>query len=237
MNKINLIFFFFAAILISSCSNGQSNEGFTTVTPQEFSKKLAKTPEAFLIDVRTPGEYADGHLQDAVNIDWKSNDFGEKVADIDKSAPIYVYCLSGGRSKGAANFLKKEGFENVIEMDGGMMKWRSLKMPETKEASSLKTAGMSLKQFEALLATDKVVLVDFYADWCKPCKKMEPYLKEIDKDMGDKVTVLRIDADQNPELCSQMNVNALPTIMVYKNKVQTWKNVGFVDKAAVLEKL
>ena len=236
MNKINFILFFVAAIFISSCTNGQSNNGFTSVTPKEFSEKLTKTPDAVLIDVRTPGEYADGHLQDAINIDWKGRDFGAQVADLDKSTPVYVYCLSGGRSKGAANFLKKEGFETVIEMDGGMNKWRSLQMPETKEASTL-GAGMTIKQFEALLATDKVVLVDFYADWCKPCKKMEPYLKEIDADMSDKVTVVRIDVDKNEALAMQLNVNALPTLMVYKNKVKTWEHVGFVDKAGVLEKL
>lgn len=237
MNKINFIFFFAAALFISSCTNGQSNAGFTTVTPQEFSEKLANNPEAILIDVRTPGEFADGHLEDAVNIDWKGNDFGKQVADIDKSTPVYVYCLSGGRSKGAANFLKKEGFETVIEMDGGMMKWRSLKMPETKESGSSKDTGMTLKQYEALLATDKVVLVDFYAVWCAPCKKMEPYLKEIDAEMSDKVTVVRIDVDKNEALAMQLNVNALPTLMVYKNKVKTWEHVGFVDKAGVLEKL
>ena len=237
MNKINFILFFAVAIFISSCTNGQSNNGFTSVAPKEFSEKLAETPDAILIDVRTPGEYAEGHIQDAINIDWRGSDFGQQVADFDKSTPIYVYCLSGGRSKGAANFLKKEGFETVIEMDGGMMKWRSEKMPETKEASSSKDTGMTLKQFEVLLATDKVVLVDFYAEWCKPCKKMEPYLKEIDAEMSDKVIVLRIDADKNPELAMQMNVNALPTLMVYKNKVKTWENVGFVGKDVVLEKL
>ena len=111
--------------------------------------------------MRTPGEYADGHLQNAVNIDWKGNDFDAQVSNLDKSKPVYVYCLSGGRSKGAANFLKKEGFSEVIEMDGGMMKWRAEKMPETKESSASKDSGMTKQQFDALLDTDKVVLVDF----------------------------------------------------------------------------
>lgn len=237
MNKIKYIILFAAAFFISACTSGQSNAGFTSVAPREFSEKLAENPEAILIDVRTPEEFADGHLEDAINIDWKGSDFGEQVAELDKTTPVYVYCLSGGRSKGAANFLKKQGFETVIEMDGGMMKWRSLKMPETKAASSSKDAGMTLKQYEALLATDKVVLVDFHAVWCAPCKKMEPYLKEIDAEMSDKVTVVRIDVDKNESLAMQLNVNALPTLMVYKNKVKTWEKVGFVDKATVVEKL
>ncbi len=236
MNKINFTLFFFAALFISSCS-GQSNNGFESVTVKEFSEKLANNPDAVLIDVRTPGEYADGHLQNAVNIDWKGNDFDAQVSNLDKSKPVYVYCLSGGRSKGAANFLKKEGFSEVIEMDGGMMKWRSEKMPETKETTSSKDAGMTKQQFDALLNTDKVVLVDFYAVWCAPCKKMEPYLKEIAEDMKDKVTVIRIDVDKNQELAMELKVNALPTLMVYKNKVNTWEKVGYVEKAVVLENL
>lgn len=237
MNKLNFILFFFAALFISSCTNGQSNKGFKSVTVKEFSEKLAENPDAVLIDVRTPGEYADGHLQNAVNIDWKGNDFDTQVSNLDKSKPVYLYCLSGGRSTAAANFLKEEGFSEVIEMDGGMMKWRSEKMPETKEASATKETGMTKKQFDALLDTDKVVLVDFYAVWCAPCKKMEPYLKEIAEDMKDKVTVIRIDVDKNEELAMEMNVNALPTLIVFKNKVNTWEKIGFVEKAVVVENL
>lgn len=237
MNKLNFILFFFAALFISSCTNGQSNKGFKSVTVKEFSEKLAENPDAVLIDVRTPGEYADGHLQNAVNIDWKGNDFDTQVSNLDKSKPVYLYCLSGGRSTAAANFLKEEGFSEVIEMDGGMMKWRSEKMPETKEASATKETGMTKKQFDALLDTDKVVLVDFYAVWCAPCKKMEPYLKEIAEDMKDKVTVIRIDVDKNQELAMELKVTALPTLMVYKNKVNTWEKVGYVEKAVVLENL
>ena len=236
MNKINFTLFFLAALFISSC-NGQSNKGFKSVTVKEFSEKLAENPDAVLIDVRTPGEYADGHLQNAVNIDWKGNDFDTQVSNLDKSKPVYLYCLSGGRSTAAANFLKDEGFSEVIEMDGGMMKWRSEKMPETKEASATKETGMTKKQFDKLLDTDKVVLVDFYAVWCAPCKKMEPYLKEIAEDMKDKVTVIRIDVDKNEELAMEMNVNALPTLMVFKNKVNTWEKIGFVEKAVVVENL
>ena len=117
------------------------------------------------------------------------------------------------------------------------MKWRSEKMPETKDATASKDSGMTKKQFDALLATDKVVLVDFYAVWCAPCKKMEPYLKEIAEDLKDKVTVIRIDVDKNQELALELNVNALPTLMVYKNKVMTWEKVGYVEKAVVVEKL
>ena len=96
---------------------------------------------------------------------------------------------------------------------------------------------LSDKAFKDTLNTHKVVLVDVYADWCGPCKKMKPLIDEITKEQAGKVTVIRIDADQNPELCQNLNVEALPTLLLYKNKNLVWSNVGFMDKPEILEAL
>jgi thioredoxin len=96
---------------------------------------------------------------------------------------------------------------------------------------------MSKEEFDALLNTDKIVLIDFYADWCAPCKKMKPYLDEISKDMADKVVVIRINADDNRALCKELKIDALPVLQIYKNKNLNWINTGFIDKAEVLSKL
>jgi thioredoxin len=79
--------------------------------------------------------------------------------------------------------------------------------------------------------------VDFYADWCAPCKKMKPYLDEISTEMADKVVVLRINADDNKQLCKDLKIDALPVLHVYKNAVKTWTNVGFIEKADVVKQL
>ena len=91
--------------------------------------------------------------------------------------------------------------------------------------------------FNSIIQSDKPVLIDFFAEWCGPCKKMAPYLAEIAKDMASTVEVIKIDADKNAELCAQLKVNALPTLMLFKNNELIWSNVGFLPKEAVVEQL
>ena len=230
---------FLFGILISvtiSCSSGQTQTYNSNLSAIEFADKLKTTPEAVIVDVRTPEEFSDGHLAGARNIDWNGNGFDREIALLEKTKPIFVYCLSGGRSSAAAGKMRADGFREVYEMNGGIMKWRASALPETKDNSS-KPAGMSRQQFNTLIKSDTAVLVDFYADWCEPCKRMKPYLEEISKDMSDKIIVLRINADDNPELLKELGIDALPVLQLYKNNSLTWKNTGYIDKAAVVQQI
>jgi len=219
----------------TACSNLQSQgTGSNTLQATEFAQKIKELPGAPVVDVRTPEEFAKGHLPDAKNIDWNGNDFNTQIAQLDKSKPVFVYCLSGGRSGAAAKQMRESGFAQVYELAGGIMKWRGAGLPETNNNAS---TGMSREQFEALLNTDKIVLVDFYADWCGPCKKMKPYLDEIALDMKDKVQVIRINADDNQSLCKALKIDALPVLQVYKSKNLTWNNSGYTGKDSVIAKL
>lgn len=222
--------------LIQSCSNAQCQPGGTIFEAADFSKKLAACPDAVLLDVRTPEEFETGHLQNALNIDWNAADFSQKIASIDKSKPVFVYCLSGGRSGAAAEKMRADGFKTVVEMQGGMLKWRAAKLPETTGPAA-KSGGMSQADFEALLKTEKLVLVDFYADWCAPCKKMAPFLDEIKNEMAEKVAVVRINTDHNPALAEALGVDALPTLLICKNGKTVWRNAGFLGKAEIVAKL
>jgi thioredoxin 1 len=224
------------AILFNSCSSGQTNGIKTNLSATEFADKIKELPSAAIIDVRTPDEFSKGHLVNANNYDWNGNKFDEQISSLDKSKPIFVYCLSGGRSSSAASEMRSQGFVTVYELDGGIMKWRSANLPETTN-NTVVSNGMTKQQFDALLNSDKLVLVDFYADWCAPCKKMKPYLDEISTEMADQVVVLRINADDNKQLCKDLSIDALPVLHVYKNTAKTWSNVGFIEKAEVVKQL
>ena len=224
------------AILFNSCSNEQTQSTKTILSAYEFAEKIKELSTAKIIDVRTSEEFSKGHIANANNYDWNGNEFENQIATLDKSEPVFVYCLSGGRSSSAANKMRSNGFQHVYELDGGLMMWRDANLPETTSNNDL-SDGMSKQQFDALLNTDKVILVDFYADWCAPCKKMKPYLDELSREMADKVLVIRINADDNQALCKELKIDALPLLQIYKNKSLTWINKGFIEKAEVVRKL
>lgn len=192
--------------------------------------------EAPVLDVRTPGEFAGGHIAKAVNVDWNGSDFEKGIAGLDKKKPVFVYCLSGGRSGSAARLMREAGFSSVYELDGGMIRWRSEGHPEEKAGAQTNTSkGMTKADFEKLLGTDKTVLVDFFAEWCGPCKKMKPDLEEMETTLKDKLVILRIDADQNSDLLKELSVESLPTLMVFKNQKQANKALGYQSKEQLLD--
>ncbi|MEP7322111.1 MAG: thioredoxin domain-containing protein [Saprospiraceae bacterium] len=231
------LFFILAGITVGSNScNRPSPTLNTSLAPKEFKEKINLVPSAEIIDVRTPEEFSKGHLQNARNVDWNGIDFQAEISKIDKSKPVFVYCLSGGRSSSAANQMRSDGFKEIYELSGGIMKWRAANLPETSSTRPTST-GMSHQQFDSLLTFDKLVLIDFYAEWCTPCKKMKPYLEEISKDRAGKVVVIRINADDNQQLCKELKIETLPVLQLYKNKTMTWTNTGYISKEGILKQL
>ncbi|WAC42442.1 thioredoxin domain-containing protein [Pedobacter sp. SL55] len=231
------IFICVAAIILASYSYAQTTPTITSVSATELTKQLEKEHHIQLLDVRTPSEFKNGHIQNAINANINDKHFEDKIAALDKTKPVYVYCLSGGRSKIAVKQLSAVGFKNIVEMPGGMMEWRTNNLPETKDTNATATKGMTLAQYEKLLKSDKMVLIDFYADWCIPCKKMKPYLDKIAKDMANKVVIVRIDADANIDLCKNLKIEALPVLKLYKNEKLVWDNLGFVEETTVRKQL
>lgn len=229
--KSHKIIPFLLCLLFISC-NGQSKKEVKTVKPEEFSQKIKSTSQPQILDVRTPKEFSDQHLENAVNINWNGNDFDKKVAELDKSKPVFVYCLSGGRSSKASGKLVEMGFTDVYEMDGGIVKWNASGLAK----KSNETIGMSLAEYEKLLVSDKKVLINFYADWCAPCVKMKPYITKMQKDLKD-VTIIRLDADANKTLLTQLKIEELPTLLLYENKEVKWKHSGFISEEDLTKKL
>ncbi|CAM4021149.1 thioredoxin domain-containing protein [Flavobacterium antarcticum] len=231
MNYFKIILAVFSFTLFSC--QGQESAKVEQLDAKTFSEKVTRNGEVQLLDVRTPEEFSDQHIFNAKNINWFDSDFADRVAVLDKSKPVYVYCKSGGRSAKASAKLSEMGFTKIYELDGGMMKWNAagLSKPSTE------TIGMTQDDFNKLLISDKKVLIDFYAEWCAPCKKMGPYLDKMTTEMADKVTIIRIDADKNKTLVEQMKIDGLPTLLLYENKELKWKNQGFISEQDLIKKL
>lgn len=231
MKKIIPVFITMVVLTLASCANSSSQkQAKYSLSPQEFAEKLKSLPEAPIIDVRTPKEFAEGSIEGAKNINWQDAAFAEQIQSLDKNKPVFVYCLVGGRSGEAAALMRQQGFTEVYELEGGMMKWNAARMPIHNASSE----GMTKADFDRLIQNEKLVLVDFYADWCGPCKKMKPYLEEIARDMKDVVVVERIDVDANKALCKEMGVSALPVLMIYKNGEVVWMKNALAEKAEMV---
>lgn len=124
---------------VAAC-NGQAEEAVENASPttQEttvkqvaqnisvapFAEKVA-SGKGQLVDVRTQGEYAEGHIAGATNIDIYSETFKNEISNLDKNTPVYVYCRSGGRSGKAMSIMKDMGFVEVYNLEGGMNAWQS----------------------------------------------------------------------------------------------------------------
>lgn len=199
------------------------------LTTDEFEKQLTKSTDAQLLDVRTPGEYGEGHLAKAANVDYKSPDFKEKIAKLDKNKPVYVYCLSGGRSAAAATALHESGFKEVYDMKGGYLKWNtSGKTVEGANKAGVK--GMSNAEFNKIINSEKVVLIDIHAKWCPPCVKMLPTVAKLQKEYAGRAKIETIAYDPNKALVKQLGVEEIPAFLLYKNgKLVTRKN-GFMEE-------
>ena len=118
------------ASFANGCSQGKNK---TSLPAMEFSKNIGQTTGAVVLDVRRPDEYKEGHLANSLNINWNSNNFEAEVLKLDKTSPMYVYCLAGSRSASAAEKMRAIGFKQVYELEGGISKWKAAKLPVTTQ--------------------------------------------------------------------------------------------------------
>ena len=229
-------------VTIASCQSPGANAQSTgkqtiksTIPVDEFEKKLSSLPNVQLIDVRTPEEYAEGHLKNAVNINIRSSDFADRLNKLDKTKPILVYCLSGGRSGQAANKMEEMGFAEVYNMDGGIMKWGNAGKPVEKGTATAKPDAITIEAFNKMVTGNKYVLVDYNAKWCEPCKKMLPVLESLANKKKDKLSLVKIDADENKELMKQKGIAGIPYLELYKDGKLVWKHNGFIEENELLK--
>lgn len=98
-----------------------------------------------------------------------------------------------------------------------------------------------MNTFKDLLQKDQLTLVDFFATWCGPCQMLTPVLEEVKKELGDTLTILKIDVDKNPALTTEYStkyqMRGVPTLMLFKKGKLLWKQSGYMDKNTLLRNI
>lgn len=224
MKHFLIISLFFATIITQA--------QIINLSALEFSKRI-KTNDGILLDVRTPGEYARGHIAGSKMINLQDPQIQKVLLALPKNKPLYLYCYSGARSMSVANFLSQNGFSNIINMQRGLIDWSSCGFILESGATTALPAQpdfYTVTQYQQLLTKKGLVFIDFYAPWCAPCKQMMPMINELEKTYKDKISFEKINTDASKEVALKAGVKAVPYLVLYKNEKVIYTKDGLVAK-------
>ena len=222
MKKVlSLLFCAYLLLVHNACVQSQ------TVDVDAFQKGLQNKNAQFL-DVRSAEEFASGHIKGAMLAPIQdAEEFNRRISALDKSKPIYVYCLSGGRSKRAAAILRKEGFTEVNELEGGITAWRA----QGKEVEgNNNTVQITPAAYQEMLKAATYVLVDIGAPWCPPCRKMEPIYKKMQQQFSNKIHFIKVDGGVQTLIIQDQQVEHMPTFILYKDGKEVWRAEGILEE-------
>ncbi|MEP6846686.1 MAG: thioredoxin domain-containing protein [Panacibacter sp.] len=220
-------------IALLSCTTTAQQQN-TDVDVSTFQQDLTKD-NVQVLDVRTAGEFQGGYIKNAMLADWTNPDqFKDRVQYLDKSKPVLVYCASGGRSGQAAQWLAKNGFTTVENLKGGFTQWKIQNKPVEGAKNVTQITADDYKNY---ITSSNVVLIDFGADWCPPCRKMTPVIDELQTELKDQFKLVKVDGGVNITVMQQQHVEALPTFIIYKNGKEVWRKQGIVEKTELIAQL
>ncbi len=232
MMNMKKIIGFICLLCLVSRNNSIAQEGSLST---KFFESRINTQHPQLLDVRTATEYQSGHLKNSLQADWLNKEqFADRIKYLDKTKPLLVYCASGMRSGAAAKWLLDNGFSDVQNLKGGLISWKLEGRP--MEAVDTK-AQLTIKAYKELTKSGDVVLVDFGAEWCPPCKKMEPVLQQLLKELTGQFKLVKVDGGIDIDVMKSQKVDALPVFIIYKRGKEIWRKQGIVELAELKSKI
>ncbi|PIQ30229.1 MAG: thioredoxin 1 [Bacteroidetes bacterium CG18_big_fil_WC_8_21_14_2_50_41_14] len=195
-------------------------------------EKLIKDSTGTLLDVRTLGEFKNGHIADAGQLNYYALDFRRKLLLLSKDQPIYLYCNTGYRSQRAAEILVKNGYKEVYNLEHGILEWNLKNLPVLVEPDAKPDTENKMEpdEFNALINSEKLVFVDFYAPWCAPCRKMMPMMDSLKTEYKDKVTIVKINVDASKKLMKELSIVSVPYLVLYHKGIILYSKYGLTEK-------
>lgn len=235
MKRIILTTFLLVTLLIETKAQTVQN-----VDALKFKDLIAKE-DAILLDVRTPQEYSRGHIKGSTSINIGDPGFASKIGLLQKDKTILVYCMTGSRSSAAANYMNTLGFKKIYNLQYGLMEWNQYgyAIEQSSQVAASNSVTYTEQGFDKLLKENKLVLVDFYAVWCAPCKAMEPIIDKVSADFKGKARVEKVDVEANKPITLVYQVQSVPGIVLFKSGKKVWSHNGTIsynDLAVVMKK-
>ncbi|MBN2807672.1 MAG: redoxin domain-containing protein [Prolixibacteraceae bacterium] len=232
MNRKNILIATLFAI-IGLTAKAQLVKHINSVEFQKISTSMKGT----LLDVRTETEFANGHLPKAGQLNYYAFDFHKKLLLLPKNEPIFLYCNTGWRSKRAAETLVKNGYTQVYNLKQGIMEWELLNLPVVLEPNAHpdQTDKMEADEFSQLINTEELVLIDFYAPWCGPCRQMMPMIDSLQHEYAGKITIVKINADASKKLVKSLQLSGVPYFALYRNGKQLFNRSGPITRDQIIQ--
>ena len=235
MKRIFLTLLILVALMIDLSAQVAQN-----VNAVKF-KELIAAGDAIVLDVRTPGEYSRGNISGSTLINIADQNFASKISMLQKDKTILVYCLTGSRSAVAANYMTRMGFKKIVNLQQGIMDWNRQGFPVVQSSQAVASVGTAYTEqtFSKLLQANKLVLVDFHAVWCAPCKAMNPVIDKVSADFKGKAKVEKVDVENNKLITTAYQVQTVPGFVLFKEGKKVWSHTGIIsynDLAVVIRK-
>ncbi|MFN8429842.1 MAG: thioredoxin domain-containing protein [Spirosomataceae bacterium] len=226
-------------ILISFTFKGTfGQELFTKKSAQDFEKSFKASPEALLIDLRSPKEFSMAHIKKSINADFMMNEFEEYFTRrFNKKNTLFLYSQSEEDAVNAAQYLSEIGYRGITVLAGGFEKWVTGSRPYiSNDPNFSATKIFPLDIYFRKIRENKYVLVSYYTEECSSCKNMSQSLYNIDNQRDD-LSVVRIDIDYNQTLKRRYDIQNTPTFILYRNGKQVWRDSGFQSSEQLISRL
>ena len=217
-------------VLISLFAISQ-NAVIRQVSTIQFSE-LIKNPSGVLLDVRTQSEFSNGHIANSGQLNYYSLDFRKRLLLLPKDGPIYLYCNTGYRSQKAADILTENGYQNVYNLEHGIMDWELKNLPVVVDPDARPDTDnkVDFTEYSKLIQSKEPVFIDFYAPWCGPCRKMMPMMDSLKVEFHGNIDIVKVNVDASKSLVKTLRLVGVPYLVMYKNGKVLYSNNGAVTR-------
>ncbi len=221
------------------CANAQDTyqvEEVIQVNSLQFQNLIEQENGTFL-DVRTKSEFNAEHIENSGQLNYYALDFKKKLLLLPHDQPIYLYCNTGYRSQKAAEYLIKKGYNNVYNLEHGIMEWNVQELPvvEGDKSQLDKENMMNVDDYEELISSESLVFIDFYAPWCAPCRKMMPLIDSLKTEYHGKIKIEKVNSDVSKKLVKDLKLIGVPYFVLYKNNELLYEKSGMVSREELKE--